>query len=138
MTNNSSFSENSGTSTGRWKKFTPGIAWFFLVLILICIPGYNLPKVDDWMITINYDKLIHVGIFAVLAFLFMHPLTRFSLTKKEQWHYFIKIAIATAIWGLGTELIQKFFIPSRSFSLSDCLADAAGGLIALIFCKRYY
>jgi len=120
------------------KKFIPGIAWFFVVLTLICIPGYDLPKVDNWMIQLNYDKLIHVGIFAVLAFLFMQPLTKSSLSKKQQWQYFIKIALATVVWGYTTEVIQKFFIPGRSYDLTDWLADSIGGILAMIFCKIYF
>lgn len=116
-------------------KFIPGIAWFFVILVLICLPSDKLPEVDEWMIVINYDKLIHIGIFAVLAYLFMYPISRSSFTIKEKWNFYIKIAIATVIWGLVTELIQKFFIPSRSFSLSDFAADGIGGIVALIFFK---
>jgi VanZ family protein len=120
------------------KKFIPGIAWFFVVLIAVCIPGENLPKVDNWLIKIDYDKLIHVGIFAVLAFLFMHPITKSSLHIKEKWYYCIKITLAAIIWGITTELLQKYFVPGRSFSLSDWLADSIGGIAALVFCKKYY
>jgi len=116
-------------------KFAPGIAWFFLILVLICIPGYDLPKVDNWLIEINFDKFIHVGLFAVLAWLFMNPILKSALPQKEKWYYFIKIAMATVIWGIATELIQKYFVPSRSFNLSDCAADGLGGIIALIYFK---
>ena len=117
------------------KKFIPGIAWFFLILIAICIPGEDLPKVDNWMIQIDYDKLIHTGLFAVLAYLFMYPIVKSALPKKEKWHYFIKIALAAIVWGYTTEVIQKFFIAGRSYSLSDWIADSFGSIIALIFCK---
>ena len=121
------------------KKFIPGIAWFFVVLTLVCIPGYDLPKVDNWMIEINYDKLIHVGIFAVLAFLFMYPIIKSSaVSRKEKWYYCIKIALATIVWGYTTEVIQKFFIPGRSYDLTDWLADSLGGVLAMIFCKLYF
>lgn len=121
------------------KKFIPGIAWFFLVLTLVCIPGEDLPKPDNWMIQIDYDKLIHVGIFAVLAFLFMYPIAKFSsLSNKEKWYYFIKIAIATIVWGYTTEVIQKFFIPGRSYDLTDWLSDSIGGVVAMIFSKLYF
>lgn len=120
------------------KKFIPGIAWFFLVLILIVTPGYDLPKADKWMIQISYDKLIHIGLFAVMAFLFMYPFIKSSLLWKQKWQYCIKIALCTAIWGLCTELIQKFFVPSRSFDLTDLLGDSIGALLALIFCRKYY
>lgn len=114
-------------------KFYPGIAWFFLVLTAVCIPGYDLPKVDKWLIEINFDKLIHVGLFAVLAYLFMHPLIKSSLPQSEKRNYLIKIAIATIIWGITTEFIQKFFVPGRSFTLGDWLADGLGGIMALFY-----
>ncbi|MEP7254703.1 MAG: VanZ family protein [Ferruginibacter sp.] len=117
-------------------KFYPGIAWFFLLLILVCIPGYDLPKVDNWLIEINFDKFIHVGLFAVLAYLFMLPIIKSDLPRKEKWYYLIKIAIATVIWGLTTEIIQKFFIPGRSFTLGDWLADSTGGFAALFYCRQ--
>ena len=117
------------------KKFIPGIAWFFLTLILISIPGYDLPDVDDWLIEINFDKFIHVGLFAVLAYLFMLPMVRSSASQKEKWNWLIKVAIATILWGITTEYIQKFFIPRRSFTIGDILADSLGAVTALVYCK---
>lgn len=117
------------------KNFYPGIAWFFLVLILVCIPGYDLPKVDNWLIEINFDKFIHVGIFAVLAWLFMIPVVKSALPVKEKWNWLIKITIASVIWGITTELIQKFFIPGRSFNLTDWAADGLGAIAALLYFK---
>ncbi|MGB4844496.1 MAG: VanZ family protein [Ferruginibacter sp.] len=117
------------------KKFVPGIIWFFLILTAISIPGYDLPEVDNWLIEINFDKFIHVGLFAVLAFLFMYPLVKSNLTAKQKWQYCIKITLATIIWGLCTELIQKFFIPGRSYNLSDFAADGLGAVAALVFIK---
>ena len=123
--------------TGRiaGKKFIPGIAWFFLVLALICLPGAELPTVSDWFNIIYFDKWVHVGLFAVLAFLFMLPILRSALPANEKLAYVIKIAIATILWGLTTELIQKFFVPGRSFDLFDWSSDSFGALLALLFAK---
>jgi VanZ family protein len=120
------------------KKFIPGIAWFFLVLVLICLPGSDLPTVDDWLGKIYFDKWIHVGLFAVLAFLFMHPFLRSSLTLKKKWDIAIRIALSTAVWGLATEFIQKFFVTGRSFDLFDWAADTLGALAALLFANRRF
>ncbi|HUS02589.1 MAG TPA: VanZ family protein, partial [Chitinophagaceae bacterium] len=57
---------------------------------------------------------------------------------KERLQYFIKIAIATCIWGLTTEVIQKFFVPGRSFDMFDWAADSLGALIAFWFCKKKF
>ena len=120
------------------KKFIPGIAWFFLVAFLLCLPGSDIPTVGGWADKIYFDKWVHVGLFSVLAFLFMRPAIKSSWPLREKWHYCIKIAIATSLWGITSEVIQKFFIPGRSFDLFDWSADTLGALIALIFCKKRF
>lgn len=120
------------------KKFLPGIAWFFLVLILICLPGDDLPKVGDWMSAIYFDKWVHVGLFSILAFLFMIPFCKSDMTRINKWSFIIKIAISISIWGLTTEFIQKFFIPGRSFDLLDWAADSVGVVLAVFICRKLY
>ena len=120
------------------KKFIPGIAWFFLVLILICLPGDDLPKTDDWMSAIFFDKWVHAGLFFILTFLFMRPVYKSNLSLKEKWSFVIKIALALCVWGITTEFIQKFFIVGRAFDILDWAADGAGVMIALIACRRLY
>jgi VanZ family protein len=114
------------------KKFIPGIAWFFLSLIAISIPGYDLPKVGNWFEQISFDKLIHTGLFGMLSVLFMYPVAKSSLPKKDKINWYIKVALATIIWGFTTEVIQKYLIPGRSYDMVDCLADALGGVGAFI------
>ena len=120
------------------KKFIPGIAWFFLVLILICLPGDDLPKTEDWMSAIFFDKWVHAGLFFVLAFLFMKPVCKSNLPNKDQWIIVFKIAVCVSIWGLATEFIQKFFIPGRAFDLWDWAADSTGVILALLACRKFY
>lgn len=120
------------------KKFLPGIAWFFLVLILICLPGDDLPKVGDWMSAIYFDKWVHVGLFSILAFLFMIPFCNSDIPLTIKWSFIIKIAISVSIWGLTTEFIQKFFIPGRSFDLLDWAADSVGVVLAVFICRKLY
>jgi VanZ family protein len=117
------------------KKFIPGIAWFFLVLILICLPGNQLPKPANWLDSIFFDKWVHAGLFGILAFLFMLPYMHSSLVKKEKLQIFIKAALAVSIWGLATEFIQKFFVPFRAFDLWDWAADSAGAMLAYTICN---
>ncbi len=116
----------------------PGIAWFFVVLILICLPGKDVPKVG-WLDGIpNFDKLVHIGIFCLLGVLFCLPLNKSLFNKKQRTQYFIRIALAVSIWGLTTEFIQKFFVPGRNFDLLDWAADSMGALLACWFsCKKF-
>lgn len=118
-------------------KFVPGIAWFFIVLVLMCMPGKEFPTVD-WFSKIYFDKWVHTGIFALLAFLFMLPIALSPMSNKEKLQWFIRIAIATSVWGLTTEFIQKYFIAGRSFDLLDWAADSLGAALAFLICRKKY
>ena len=102
-----------------FKKFIPAIGWFFLVLVLICLPGSAFPKADDWLDKIFFDKWVHVGLFAVLSFLCMKPYLNAAIPKQHILQTFFKIALSVSIWGLATEFIQKYFAYHRSFDLWD-------------------
>ena len=115
-------------------KFIPGIAWFFVVLVLLCIPGEDVPSVG-WLDKVYFDKWVHFGIFVLLALLFMLPFALSQIDNKEKLQLFIRIAIAISLWGITTEFIQKYLIPGRSFDLLDWAADSLGALMAFVFCR---
>jgi len=115
-------------------KFIPAFAWFVVVLVLVCLPGSDIPSAS-WTDWIHFDKWVHTGIFCLLALLFMLPFAFASITHKEKLQYFLLIAIATSIWGLATEFIQHW-VPGRSFDLFDWAADSFGALIAFILCRK--
>lgn len=120
------------------KSFIPGIAWFFLILVLICLPGSKIPSVETWLNDIYFDKWVHTGLFAGLTFLFIYPMSKLDLTASVKKNSAIKIAIAAWVWALTTEFIQKYFIPDRSFDIFDWAADSLGILIALGWCWQKY
>lgn len=120
-----------------FKKFIPGIAWFFVVLFLTCLPGKDIPQIN-WLENINFDKVVHIGVFGLLTVLFCWPFYNSSFNKTERLQYFIKIAIATSVWGLTIEFIQKYFIPGRNYDLLDWAADSFGALIAYWFCRKRF
>jgi hypothetical protein len=119
------------------KKFLPGIAWFFVVLILTCMPGKDVPKMP-WLDGIYFDKWVHAGMFGGLTFLFSWPFHRSGFSAQQRHFYFIKIALAASIWGLIIEFIQKFYVPSRDFELLDWAADSVGVFLAFLICRKYF
>lgn len=118
------------------KRYLPGIIWFFILLVLLCIPGSDLPKPENWMQIISFDKLVHTGLFAILAYLFMKPVSATGFSKQKRWRIVIIIALATSAWGLATEIIQENFIRGRAFEWFDWTADSLGAFIALIVNKQ--
>jgi VanZ family protein len=118
-----------------FKKFLPGIAWFFIVAILTLMPEKDVPDVG-WLNIPNFDKFVHVVLFGGLTLLFCFPFLkiRFSFNKKRI--IFIRISILMILWGFIIELIQKFFVTGRSFEWLDLLADSVGVLIAFWISSR--
>ena len=119
------------------RKFLPGIAWFFVVLVLTTLPGSDIPKAK-WLEKIYFDKWVHIGMFGGLTFLFCWPFYKSGFTSGQRLYYFLKIAMAVSIWGLAIEFIQRFYIVGRSFDILDWAADSFGALIALLFCKKWF
>ncbi len=131
MNNNPSFKDLSVV------KFLPGTAWFLFVLILICLPGKSIPEAG-WLDFIDFDKLVHAGLFGGIVFLFCRPFRKTSFNRNAKIRLFIKITLATCVWGITTEFIQKFFIPGRQFDLMDWAADSLGAIIAFFVSKRFF
>ena len=87
---------------------------------------------------IYFDKWIHAGLFGVLVFLFLRAIGLSALQVVEKNKLFYKVVLSAIVWGFTTEIIQKYFIPGRSFDLTDWAADIFGILVAFTFCRRIY
>ena len=122
-----------------FKKFLPGIAWFFIILVLLFLPVDDIPSVDSsFLEKIYFDKWVHFGLFALLVLFFCWPFYNSSFNSTERLQYFIKIAIAACVLGLASELIQKYITTSRDFELLDWVADSLGVLVAFWFSRKKF
>ena len=117
--------------------FLPGIAWFLLGLILICLPGEDVPKAN-FLDSINFDKIVHSTLFGGIVFLFCMPFKKAGYSKQDKLQLFIKITLATCMWGLTTEFIQRYFIVGRQFDLLDWAADSFGAVVAYFISVRFF
>jgi VanZ family protein len=119
-----------------FKKFLPGIAWFFMLSVLVFLPGNDVPKVK-WLDIPNFDKLVHIGLFGGLTFLFCWPFFKTTLPIKKKINYFLFISFTAIFWGIAVEFIQKYYVPGRSFDLLDWAADSIGVVIAFFVSKKW-
>lgn len=118
-----------------FSRFIPGITWFFLVLVLICLPGSDLPQ-TSWLDRIHFDKFVHAVLFGGIVLGFARPYFRSAqpLAWKQQW--LMRLSLATIVWGLATEFIQLYFVKGRAFDLVDWLADAVGAVLMFLLCRK--
>ena len=116
----------------RWKIFrykSVAVAWFIIMCILFFLPGSDLPQAN-WLDAIYFDKWVHIGLFAVLIFLWR---SSFDLDFD---HYNWILLLSALLYGLSVEFIQKYWIPNRSFDLFDLLADMTGSILGLFVWLR--
>jgi VanZ family protein len=111
----------------RWKIFrykAVAITWLFIMCILFFLPGSAFPS-ENWLGEIYFDKLVHVGLFTVLIFLWR------SAFNSEFANYNLALLLSALVYGLAVEFIQRYFVPNRDFDLYDVVADITGSFLGL-------
>ena len=121
-------------------SIVPGILWFIAATILLTLPGSALEQ-KDWLSEILdriwFDKWVHIGLFAILVFLWCWAILR-KYPREKRKSIFIMITLMGLAYGLGMEFVQKYFIADRSFDIKDIAADAAGCGLGLVYSISRY
>lgn len=119
--------------------FLAAIAWFIISVVLLTLPGTAFPT-EDWLDKIYFDKWVHIGMFSIMVVLWC--LAWRSLKQNNDagrlTRAFWTIAILCLVYGIIIEFVQKYFIPFRSFDVTDIAADAVGSLAGVIFSLKRY
>ena len=116
-------------------KYLPTILVCTLVLILSVINTGVLPKTD----VPSADKIVHsIMYFGVASVLMLNQTSylREKINRKQMWFAFW----FSVIFGTLMEVIQHF-LPWRSGSIYDFIANTLGVIIAIIImpiATRYY
>ncbi|MDA3614007.1 VanZ family protein [Polluticaenibacter yanchengensis] len=114
------------------QKYASAIIWFLVLTILLTLPGSAFPE-TSWLDKIHFDKIVHVGLFFTWGILFnIHGILKKKINLKQA----LGFAIATIVYGIIMEFIQKNFIPNRGFDTGDMIANAVGAITAF-FTVRY-
>lgn len=100
------------------------VIWHLVVTFLTLLPGKDLPKVD----IVNFDKLAHTGVFALLTYLYM----RWHMASRAHFNHNTYLMVAALIaYGGIIELLQGAFYVDRHASWLDFFANALGCIIIL-------
>jgi len=115
----------------------PAWVWMILVTILLILPGSAFPQ-ENWMSKLWLDKWIHIGLFAVMVFLWCWSLTGNEKEKALLQNRFLWITLFAFAYGTGMEFVQKYFVANRSFDIGDIAADGIGALTGWLFSRWRY
>lgn len=117
------------------KAYWAALLWAAFILLLMSLPGNDLPDIDFWAVDIE-DKLAHVAVFGLLAILMVWGLSKRHehLSKKSIWAVFL---IGT-FYGGATEILQCVAFPTRFASVLDFAADTLGSALGTVFAILIY
>jgi VanZ family protein len=111
--------------TGATGAFGPPVAWALLIFLASSIPAQAFPESGIF----HFDKLIHMGVYGVLAWLLFRGLRLRMLTASHVLVGWLTLGIC-AVYGASDELHQ-LFVPGRSCDVFDLLADVLGAGLAI-------
>ncbi|MES1214519.1 MAG: VanZ family protein [Bacteroidota bacterium] len=117
--------------------YSPAIIWIIISTVLLTIPGSSIPK-EDWLDKLWIDKWVHIGMFAIMVFLWCRAFSKKYIESGKLKTIFYGFATLCFAYGVGMEFVQKYFIPNRSFDLGDIAADALGCVVGLIYSMSRY
>jgi VanZ family protein len=85
-----------------------------------------------------FDKWVHIGLFSILSFLFCWGIFKREISSDKYDKSFIQTGISVLLYGILMELVQRYFIPNRSFDPGDIIADGVGSFAGVFYSfKRY-
>lgn len=108
----------------RARFFLPP-AFATLIILLLCgIPGNQFPRFNLWLL-LEFDKLAHIGMFAVYGWLWSIALARYTGRPRPAMLQGLAIS---ALFGVFVEVMQWLIFVRRSAEWADIIADAIGAL----------
>jgi len=114
------------------KRLWPSIIWAVTILLLTGVPGNYFPEVVSFWDWLSPDKVVHVFIFAVQAFLLLFGLRIQFLGGRKRSLYMWIIFISTVLFAMLTEVLQTYVFIGRHGNVFDFLADFVGVLVGFL------
>lgn len=101
------------------------VLWTMGILVACSLPASSLSSIGP---ALSYDKIAHLGLFAVFGFLWMRAF--FPPESDRSWAWLRRLSIRLLLLGglfaIGTEVYQQVLPIQRLADPFDALADGIG------------
>ena len=107
------------------------------MLMLLLMPSTDIPDINQYNFFPGLDKVVHIGIFFILAILLYWESSLRKDNKSTKWMTAAKVLISTIAFAFFTEEAQKY-VATRSADFNDLIADCAGiGMATMAYLLLY-
>ncbi|MDD2463405.1 MAG: VanZ family protein [Desulfobulbus sp.] len=109
----------------KWLRVIPLLGVMSLIFYLSHLPGksLHLPSI------VNIDKVLHCLAYATLGVAYLVALS--SQWRRSPRLVGVSVLLFCFLYGVSDEFHQSF-VPGRSVSGGDVVADVVGGLVAVV------
>lgn len=107
------------------RLFIPSLIWLITIAILSGYPGNKIPDVPF----INFDKLVHVGIYMILSVIICFA---YIPSSKKPINVKIVIVCFGIFYGGFMEFLQEYIFINRSGNWYDFFANAIGAILGVV------
>lgn len=119
------------------KNYIWAIIWAIVMLTLLLLPSKNF-EIERVTFYEGFDKMVHCGIFFILAILLYWEAILKSKRKINKWNSIAKVVTSTIIFAFATEAAQQYLSPTRTADFWDIFADVTGiGMATFAFLFLY-
>jgi VanZ family protein len=102
------------------------------------MPGSYVPAIRSFWSWLSYDKIVHVGVFAILTFLILYGFRQQYLESKKRYLFVTGAVTVSLAYGLLTEVLQAHVFIGRDGNAYDFFADSLGAVAGwLVFSYVY-
>ncbi|MGW8121295.1 VanZ family protein [Roseivirga echinicomitans] len=108
------------------KYYWASVTWTIVLAVLMLLPQDSFPESK----LLSYDKVGHVGVFAVLSFLILWGKRKKNKGLLENKHLYYSLTICI-VYGLVLESLQSV-VPGRMTDVYDLLANTIGAIAGVV------
>ncbi len=109
------------------KNFWLFFLWMVVILYLSFTPLSGWPKLGLFQ-KLYFDKLVHISMYAILAFLLLWAVYRFNHHAVLRTSVIISCIVFCALMGASIEFLQPILTQFRQFEWLDMMANATGSI----------
>ncbi len=109
--------------------------WLLVITLLLVTNGNKFPETNLGDIP-YFDKIVHIALFAISAWLFIMGYGINKITCKFIRANVWLIVTMHIVYGIIMEFVQKYWVPYRSFEIQDIIADTLGVFLGTAIALR--
>ncbi len=117
--------------------FSPALLWGLIILLIIGLPGENIP--ESGLLNIPHiDKVVHFVLFAVMGALLVYGYRKKHQGRTLHGRQLLICITLGVFYGILTEFLQYCCFSDRHGNVPDAIANGFGTVFGVILSAQLF